>query len=94
MRLLILALLLAGCADQPYVNPPTLEYITVRMVWVGGIETLRESCQHHRANGCATVGRYNGDLVTIWARKPTSFSDEPRLCTLGHELLHALGATH
>ncbi len=95
MRVLIFTLMLAGCAtQQSYLTPPTLEYVTVRMVWLETVDGVRESCRNQSAGACATVGKHNGGLVTIWAMKPTSFSDESRMCKLGHELLHNLGATH
>lgn len=91
MRFLILALL-AGCTNQPYVTEPHLDVVVVRVEWLTEAG-LRTRCGAN-AQACATVGRHNGDVTYLWALKPASFSDEARVCALGHELLHGLGATH
>lgn len=43
---------------------------------------------------CATVATVRIPSSHIWAQKPRGFDDHERVCTLGHELLHALGADH
>lgn len=91
MRLLILALLLSGCASVPYVQPPHLERVCVTVEWVNEAE-LAKACGD--VDGCATVGKKNGDETKIWATKPLGFDDTFLVLVLGHELLHNLGATH
>lgn len=91
MRYLILAML-AGCTNQPYVTEPHLDAVVVRVQWLSEAE-VRKHCGP-QSLACATVGRHNGDMSYLWAVRPASFSDESRVCALGHELLHSLGATH
>ena len=85
--------LLVGCANQPYISPPQWNVVTVRVTWLS-LEEVREVCQNPRVSGCATNANGEGGLSQIFAVKPESFSDEWRVLVLGHELLHALGATH
>ena len=90
---LMLAFALSGCAaGQPFIQGPTLEVITVQPVWSTPAQ-IKERCGQATV-GCATVGQYNGQLVQMWVEKPLAFDDFWRVYSLGHELLHALGATH
>ena len=44
--------------------------------------------------GCVShIGRYNGDRVQMFLRRPQSFNDIES-CRAGHELWHSLGAMH
>ena len=96
IRALIVALLVgcdAGIFEQPYKEPPQLTRVTVSIVWVDGAD-VRVHCKSHNAYACATIGTPEMPFSTIYAIKPRSFTEPPLVEALGHELLHALGATH
>lgn len=77
--------------DQVFVQEPKLNFVTLQIIWTPK-EQIKDRCLPNSA-ACATVGRWDGDLVYIWAPKPTSFSAR-EVCALGHELLHSFGARH
>lgn len=102
MKRTVLALtalaLLAACGDagvfeQPYKTPPSITTVTVTVVWTDK-ETIERRCGNRHAYACATVSTPGLPVSTIWAIKPRSFTHAPLVEALGHELLHALGATH
>lgn len=96
----LLPLLLTGCAtfDQEYVTPPNLGTVVVSVVWTTEEEIRRPGgvCGDAAPSwtACATVGTRESPMSTIWAQMPASFSDARKVCALGHEVLHSLGATH
>lgn len=91
----ILAFALSGCEvfEQPYKQPPQLTSVYVHVVWADK-ETIEQRCGNKHAYACATVGTVSQPYSTIYAIKPRSFTHAPLVEALGHELLHALGATH
>ena len=89
-------LLLAGCGDtfdQTYAKPPQLAMVTVTVRWVEAAD-IAKVCGNEKAYACATVGTLTQPSSFIYAMRPRSFSDSVRVEALGHEMLHALGATH
>ena len=88
MAALLLAVL-GGCGySLPFVKEPG-NFACVRVVWT---EDIQNHCAPN-ARGCATV-RNGHNVGTIWARKPKAFDDHEAVCTIGHEFLHSLDATH
>lgn len=88
---LALCLLLTACASEPYVVPPQLDQVTVHVYW------LTEGQIQARMPGTmafATHGTKDMPVTAIWAIRPDGFDDAPRVCALGHEMLHVLGARH
>lgn len=86
-----MTLMLSGCAGQAFVQGPYLNMVCVSPVWSTKAE-IQAKCGNGTA-ACGHVGTQEGQVTLIFAEKPASF-DDPRTCTLGHELLHNLGATH
>lgn len=94
--LMVGAGLLVACVEvfeQPYKQPPNVSTVMLTVVWTEKAEIERQ-CDNVHAYACATVATPERPYSTIWAMKPRSFSHPPYVEALGHELLHALGATH
>lgn len=91
MKAALVSVLLAGCTSLPFVTPPQLESVTVAVRW-SSIDEIALHCGIESI-ACATVGSTATPYSVIWAQRPDSF-DDPRVCDLGHEFLHALGARH
>ena len=89
----LLLLLLVGCGDnQPYVKPPQINEATIRFEWMTNDQIAKRCSEHSFA--CGTVGSVEMPNSTIYAEMPQGFGDTNRVCLLGHEVLHSLGATH
>jgi len=61
--------------------------VTVRVHWV---EDPHERCGVG-ARGCAEIRE---GVCHVYAKKPRMWPDFDRMETLGHELMHCLGARH
>lgn len=96
MRILLFLVLLAACDsgvfDQPFVKPPQLTSVTVTVHWTTRAE-IERVCKDHSAYGCATVATAELPYSELWLIKPKSFNGA-LVEAIGHEMLHALGATH
>ena len=89
----LIPLVLGGCAVTPgYQVPPMRDQVLVRINWANN-DQIRRRCGPN-AFACATIGTPNVPMSQIYAEKPVSRSDKRRVCTLGHEFLHSLGARH
>lgn len=93
---LLLAALLSGCAtlpddDAPFHVPPTAKRVLLSVEW-STPEEIRQRCGP-TALACATHGGPNIPAATIWMERPRGWTDW-RVCSAGHELMHALGARH
>lgn len=91
---LITALLtLHGCAtfDKQYTVKPTISRVQVQVFW-GTLEETKARCGQD-AVACATIGTPEKPMSDIYAVMPASFTDR-RVCVLGEEFLHSLGARH
>ena len=89
----LLPLVAGGCAVTPsYQTPPLRDQVMVRINWSSN-EQIRRRCGPH-AFACATIGIPTVPMSQIWAERPSSRNDRRRVCTLGHEFLHSLGARH
>ena len=85
----LLCLWISGCGyAYPFLKEPG-NFACVQVVWT---EQIQNHCSPG-ARGCATV-RNGHNVGTIWARKPKAFDDYEAVCTIGHEFLHSLDATH
>jgi hypothetical protein len=94
MKKLLLCLLLSGCAtvETDFTVPPHLEAVRVVVKW-----STPEEIRHHcgpMAIACATIAGPQSPYSAIRAVRPQGWHDERALCTLGHELMHSLGARH
>lgn len=83
-------LLLSGCGSLP-IHGDLLAYVCIAPVWSTPAE-IREMCGP-TANACAEVGQYDGQIRRLWLERP-EFFDDRKTASLGHEVLHSLGATH
>jgi hypothetical protein len=81
-----------GCAAQSFDQPPTLTEVSVRVAWSTN-DQIRQRCGESKF-ACATVGQANVPYSQIWTEKPSGNRDSRKVCTLGHEFLHSLGANH
>ena len=83
MRLVILLLVLCGCASVP----PDIRTVTLELV--ASDREMIKKCGHSlfltAPLGCAKV---QGSFCTIVAYAPRTFEDRRKLETLGHELWH------
>jgi hypothetical protein len=87
----LIPLVFGGCAVTPsYQVPPMREQVMVRINWSNN-DQIRRRCGP-TAFACATIGTPNVPMSQIYAEKPAGRSDKRRVCTLGHEFLHSLGA--
>ena len=84
--------LITGCATPSFDQPPTLSEVSVRVAWSTS-EQIRQRCGHDKL-ACATVGKVNLPVSQIWTEKPSNIRDTRKVCILGHEFLHSLGANH
>ena len=85
--------ILGGCAIAPsYQTPPTRDQVLVRINWSQS-DAIKRRCGP-LAIACATIGSPDVPMSQIYAEKPAGRSDKRRVCTLGHEFLHSLGARH
>lgn len=93
MGLLMLFGVLGGCAsfDKQFTVKPTISRVQVQVFW-GTIEETKARCGQD-ALACATIGSPERPMSDIYAVMPASFTDR-RVCTIGEEFLHALGARH
>jgi hypothetical protein len=89
MLRLIPLLFLSGCSfGLPFLKEPG-QFACVQVYWT---ETPEKRCGVGKV-ACATVG--DGlNLQHLFAPKPRAFDDYDRVCALGHEFLHSLGAQH
>jgi hypothetical protein len=83
---------LTGCAGPGFDQPPSLSEVTVRVAW-SSVPQIVQRCGPNKY-ACATVGKVNVPFSQIWTEKPSDLRDSRKVCTLGHEFLHALGADH
>jgi hypothetical protein len=83
---------IAACAPVPYLADPALTQVSISVRW-STVEQIQKRCGFDKL-ACATYGTEALPFSTIWAERPLSFDDAGRVCTLGHELLHSLGARH
>jgi hypothetical protein len=83
---------LTGCATPSFDQPPTLTEVSVRIAWSTN-DQIRQRCGHDKL-ACATVGRVSLPMSQIWTEKPSNLRDTRKVCALGHEFLHSLGANH
>ena len=83
-----------GIFDQEFVNPPTLagRPITIQVNWVAREELERRS-GNSGCYGLSEIGAEGAACINLYCLKPDSFNGV-LVEALGHELLHALGATH
>lgn len=103
MRVVVIAALFAigGCAatDAPHA---TREHASVTIRWMHTDAAADAECRRGAKQygvrlgdgdvlGCASM--VDGQCIIV-AVQPTSFDDRARMGTLGHELLHCLGASH
>ena len=86
----IVLFILAGCATigTPFATPPDHGSIFLTVVWADEA-TIRAHCPRGTV-ACATMR----PPWIIYAPQPRDWDDHARIEDLGHELLHALGATH
>ena len=82
----------AGCAAPAFEQPPTLTEVWVSVTWSTN-EQIRQRCGYDKI-ACATVGQPNVPYSRIWTEKPLTLTDSRRICSLGHEFMHSLGADH
>jgi hypothetical protein len=84
--------LLAGCATPGFDQPPTLTEVSVRVAW-STTDQIKQRCGYDKL-ACALVGKPEVPYSQIWTEKPSSSRDSRKVCALGHEFLHSLGANH
>lgn len=84
--------LLTGCAAPSFDQPPTLTEVSVRVAWSTS-EQIKQRCGYDKV-ACATVGKVTLPMSQIWTEKPSNIRDSRKVCLLGHEFLHSLGANH
>lgn len=96
-RLAILcAITLAACAPlEPFTQAPTYQKVCVAVKW-SSPAAIQQACRSGNVIACATIppADMREPHAVIWTEKPASFDDRDRVCALGHEMLHALGANH
>jgi hypothetical protein len=96
-RALPILLLLAGCAStgEPFLVGPQIDRVLLTVRWI----EPGQACGG-RAEACASIPQpilmqtMSTPVAAVWAVKPSGFDDTRNVCTLGHEILHALGARH
>lgn len=104
VRSLLPFLLLLSCGEayspegpkydtQPaLLQHPTQTDVTIHVHWMLSRAQLYEACgQNSTTSACALS---IGPDCVIRAFKPKDFNDVDALATLGHEMMHCLGATH
>jgi hypothetical protein len=93
MRTALLALALTGCAVTPFTQEPHLNRVTLNVQWLD--EGQRPPPMFgNRAEAGAIIPIGQSAYSTIWTPRPRGFDDMHSVCTLGHEVLHSLGARH
>lgn len=97
LDIVVIAIVLGSCdainaGFLPYEKKPSVMNVLVTVVPSTNDE-IRERCGAG-AFECATVATPTFPYSTMWIDMPQSFSDTTRVCNLGHEFLHSLGATH
>jgi hypothetical protein len=83
---------LVGCAATSFDQPTTLTEVSVRVAWSTN-DQIRRRCGENKL-ACATVGQPAVPYSQIWTEKPAGTHDTRKVCSLGHEFLHSLGANH
>jgi hypothetical protein len=86
------ALSFFGTSAAAFDQPLKLNEVSVRVAWSSN-DQIRQRCGFDRL-ACATVGSANLPVSMIWTEKPASRRDSQKVCALGHEFLHSLGANH
>lgn len=81
-----------GFFDTPFKQEPQIVDVTIHVHWCTKDE-IEKRTQNENAYGCGEVGQSEGNVVHMWLLKPDSFNGV-LVEAMGHELLHALGATH
>jgi hypothetical protein len=84
--------LLTACAGPAFEQPPVLTEVSVRVAWSTNAQ-IKNRCGHDKL-ACATVGKPEIPHSQIWTERPSDPRDKPKVCALGHEFLHSLGANH
>lgn len=85
MKWIALPFLLSACVAQQPAN-------SFRVVWVDDAHKVCERVDGQRTvigtiKGCA---KRDGDVCVIYAKRPSSSSDNDKFVTLGHELMHCV----
>ncbi len=94
MKYAMMAVLMAGyLGDQPELTSrATQSTVTVTVKFVPPDTDLSTLCNIKPSENYVLLGCYlNGVIVAV---EPKDFNDHKRLEVLGHELWHALGASH
>ena len=82
-----------GMFDTPFKTEPYLTTVTIVVHWVTFDELDKMIESKGTVLGASHVGLREGDLVHMYLVKPKDFGGRETE-TAGHELWHALGATH
>lgn len=85
----VLAILLGGCSSIPMTKAPDKDVIWVKVEW-SSPEKIAAECGFSRDGVIACFK----DGYRIIMRMINGWNDESGICTLGHEVFHALGAEH
>lgn len=103
MKLPALALLaLTGCAGLEheaghgaFLVPPQFDRVLITFRWIKDGEQRERGMNAYAMGSIPTQATSSGfPVAAVWAVKPSGFGDMHNVCTLGHEVLHALGAKH
>jgi hypothetical protein len=82
----------APVAAQSFATQPTVTEVSVRVAW-STTDQIWDRCGPNKY-ACATVAKPSVPYSQIWTEKPSGTRDRRKVCTLGHEFLHSLGADH
>lgn len=92
----LISVTLAGCGPQggePFVKEPTNLTPKITVKFFPSIAEAAKYCPMANAASCTLTFKEGGESV-LYLVKPKNWAYGNEMCAAGHELMHAMGATH
>lgn len=93
---ILVSVTLAGCGPQggePFVKEPTNLTPSITVKFLNSPAEVAKFCPIANVASCTLTFTESGNSV-LYLVKPKNWAYGNEICAAGHELMHAMGATH